>query len=240
MKFQISDLEIDRMLERQKSDIIGLECLREIYIEDNGESLVKLLDYVPTAVIVMRESRIRFPGETLWGRESAVEALVEVAEKLVPNRLKIYDAFRPLEYQQMRHNMVLDKLRTENPDWTDEQVKAQAFILSSPPSRNLQTPPAHATGGAFDLTIADALGNDWDMGSLYGDFDSPLMYTNAAGLSDTQRESRITLIRLMGESGFMSFPGEWWHFSFGDREWSAYQGLEKAIYSRAEDPYKWR
>jgi D-alanyl-D-alanine dipeptidase len=76
------------------------------------------------------------------------------------------------------------------------------------------------------------------MGSRWADFESPFMSTNAVGLTSEQRGNRETLVTLMGKAGFMSYPGEWWHYSYGDREWAAYQGLKEAFYGRAEDPYK--
>lgn len=39
----------------------------------------------------------------------------------------------------------------------------------------------------------------------------------------------------MAKEGFINFPGEWWHFSYGDRVWSAYKGKRNgAIFDTAE------
>ncbi|QQR69366.1 MAG: hypothetical protein IPI58_01405 [Alphaproteobacteria bacterium] len=36
----------------------------------------------------------------------------------------------------------------------------------------------------------------------------------------------------MTSVGFAPFDGEWWHFSYGDREWAKYYGRSHAIYSQ--------
>jgi len=40
----------------------------------------------------------------------------------------------------------------------------------------------------------------------------------------------------MVEAGFAPFTGEWWHFSYGDREWAAIWGRDAAIYEQLESP----
>ncbi len=142
----------------------------------------------------------------------------------------------PLHFSKSKNEMY-ENIQKANPRWTDEQIRAEAFIYIFPPSWDLQTPPPHSTGAALDLTLADSYGKDLDMESDYGDFETPLVYTNAEGLTDLQRQNRILLITSMANQGFMSYPGEWWHFSLFDREWAAYLGLKVALYTRMNDPY---
>lgn len=40
----------------------------------------------------------------------------------------------------------------------------------------------------------------------------------------------------MVEAGFAAFSGEWWHFSYGDREWAAIWNKAAALYQQAEEP----
>ena len=35
----------------------------------------------------------------------------------------------------------------------------------------------------------------------------------------------------MVAEGFAPFDGEWWHFSYGDREWAAFYGLSQTLYA---------
>ena len=52
------------------------------------------------------------------------------------------------------------------------------------------------------------------------------MATYAKGLTDEQIKNRKMLHDLMVEEGFAPFYGEWWHFSYGDREWAAFYDKE--------------
>lgn len=232
------DGQLERMLSRRKESIIGEAELNEVQIIDCGEPLVRITDYVDGALIAMTEMRKRFPNEDLYARESVVKQLSEVARTVYPNRLKFFDAFRPIELQQKWFDDIYTEVRQKNQTWNDEQVRAEAFVYVFPPSWDLQTPPPHSTGAALDLTLTDKDGRELDMGTKYAEFDSPLMYTNAQGLNAEQRANRVSLVTSMAKSGFVNYPGEWWHFSFGDREWVAYLGKTDlpAIFSRAEDP----
>jgi D-alanyl-D-alanine dipeptidase len=34
--------------------------------------------------------------------------------------------------------------------------------------------------------------------------------------------------------GFAPFDGEWWHFSYGDKEWAAYYNKPNAVYEQID------
>ena len=38
----------------------------------------------------------------------------------------------------------------------------------------------------------------------------------------------------MNDAEFLSYPGEWWHFSYGDQEWAANKGKEAALFGEAD------
>lgn len=230
--------QITKMLSRRMEDIISERELEGIVVTNNGEALVPIIDYVPNLVVAMSKHRRRSPEETLYARSSVAEALSRVSQRALPLRLKLFDAFRPIEIQQKWYEEVYERISLANPSWSEEKAKAKTYELVFTPSLNPLTPPAHSTGGAIDLTLTTETGNDLEMGSAYGDFDNPLIYTNAFGVSTKVRENRVKLITLMAEQGFVNYPGEWWHFSLFDREWAAYQGKQLAKYARAEDPYK--
>ena len=39
----------------------------------------------------------------------------------------------------------------------------------------------------------------------------------------------------MLEEGFAPYDGEWWHFSFGDKEWAFYYKKDKALFNQIND-----
>ncbi len=44
------------------------------------------------------------------------------------------------------------------------------------------------------------------------------------------------LRRAMAQAGFAPFNGEWWHFSYGDREWAAVWNAPFALYTHLPEP----
>jgi zinc D-Ala-D-Ala dipeptidase len=63
----------------------------------------------------------------------------------------------------------------------------------------------------------------------------PLTPTKVVGLTLEQKQRREILRSAMRLAGFVNYPLEWWHFSFGDRMWAAYAGTRRAIYGLAEE-----
>jgi len=41
----------------------------------------------------------------------------------------------------------------------------------------------------------------------------------------------------MEAAGFVNYPTEWWHWSFGDRYWAFCAGEHEAIYGACEVPF---
>jgi D-alanyl-D-alanine dipeptidase len=60
--------------------------------------------------------------------------------------------------------------------------------------------------------------------------------TFSDGLTGEQASNRMALNLAMALAGFVPFWGEWWHYSYGDREWAAFCGLPDAIYGPVAGP----
>ena len=90
-------------------------------------------------------------------------------------------------------------------------------------------------GAAVDVTIIDATGQDLDMGTGIADYSDPqLIHTFDPRITEEQRNNRLVLHDLMVDQGFAPFYGEWWHFSYGDREWAAFNHKKIARYGAIE------
>ncbi|MFD3933175.1 M15 family metallopeptidase [Streptomyces sp. NPDC058614] len=91
-------------------------------------------------------------------------------------------------------------------------------------------------GVALDLTLVDADGVELGMGGAVngrrcGDEKScPL---DAPGLSAQARHNRDLLVRAMRAAGFVNYPTEWWHWSYGDRYWAFVAKAVHAIHEPA-------
>ena len=74
-------------------------------------------------------------------------------------------------------------------------------------------------------------GNALDMGTNVHDFVSA-SYALSPFVSKTAWRNRQLLRACMIMAGFAPYDGEWWHFSYGDREWAKYYNKPHAIYEQ--------
>jgi len=115
-------------------------------------------------------------------------------------RLLVYDALRPLSVQQTM--------------W--ERVKDTPYhrYVAHPDRLSL-----HNFGAAVDLTIADSLGRQLDMGTSFDHFGRAAGISDEEGLirqgilSRHQVQNRQLLRKVMHHAGFRTVSGEWWHFN---------------------------
>ncbi len=136
-------------------------------------------------------------------------------------KLKFFDAYRPLEFQRMLFEEEYQRTKKANPGLDESEIRKIVFVSVYPPSYDLQKPPPHSTGGAIDLTILDQSEKELDMGSRYCEFGES-MHTNYPNLTSSQAKNRLILLNTMLNAGFANFPGEWWHYMYGEREYVAY------------------
>jgi D-alanyl-D-alanine dipeptidase len=111
-------------------------------------------------------------------------------------KLRIYDAFRPQE--------------------------AQELLWSHTPDPNFLADPAkgspHSRGVAIDLTLVSASGLILDMGTAFDQF-SPLSHHGSTEISSQAQANRYLLLGIMMTAGFDFYRNEWWHYQlFNARE----------------------
>ncbi len=71
------------------------------------------------------------------------------------------------------------------------------------------------------------------MGSFVRDF-SKNASANAPNLSETAIANRTLLNDVLSSVGFINYPSEWWHYSFGDRLWARLTHSEIAFFKSVE------
>jgi D-alanyl-D-alanine dipeptidase len=57
-----------------------------------------------------------------------------------------------------------------------------------------------------------------------------MCYTDPPGLDGRARHSRGVLAAAPHSVGFVNYPTEWWHWSYGDRYWAIKTTAPAAIY----------
>ena len=93
----------------------------------------------------------------------------------------------------------------------------------------------HPTGGAVDVVIYDNKNNEIiDFGTSVHDYDDCKSYVYYDNISSTAKSNRMLLRKIMLEVGFAPYDGEWWHFSYGDREWAYYYKKYKYLYPQVD------
>jgi len=163
------------------------------------------------------------------------------AQSLLPDGLKfrLYEGYRSLNVQGWLFDQERQRVQARNPDLSDEALWLETTRLVSAPftfDGKPNTPP-HSTGAAVDLEIIDAQGNVIDFGMEVGDWINvtpALCRTETEGLSDIARSNRELLVTVMSGVGFVNYPEEWWHFSYGDQFWACLSDQPNAIYGRID------
>lgn len=195
-------------------------------IEESNEPFVDLRDYPVLATI--DHPRAKSPaGTRLHCRRGVAERLV-AADRSLPERVRllVLECHRPLDLQRRYWEANLASLVKKHPGWSEEQLVRENARFVAPP----WSVPPHSTGGAVDLVLVDEDGCELYMGSALNE-EGPLMRTDADGISQEAKANRLTLLEAMRSAGFVNYPHEWWHYSYGDRYWAYVTGRKVACYA---------
>lgn len=231
----------------------SISQLDRIRICDNGEPLVHLAEACPKLLLAPRPDR----PETRYVR-ATVARMLNQAQSFLPlgYKLLIFDAYRSAAGQELLYERITARLRAAHPDWPLAVLRREANRYVHPP--HAKTPPPHSSGGAVDLTVIGPDGRPLDMiapfrdpeneaavgmGLLSNHPTSPyarfpdLAHTYSPRINEIARRNRRILIDAMKAAGFTNYPGEWWHWSYGDSGWALRTGRKTAIYGRVDlDP----
>jgi D-alanyl-D-alanine dipeptidase len=202
--------------------------LKGIPIEDNGEPLV---DFEKAGLRFAKQHPVfPFPRVHLL-RRSVVERLLEAQERLPADwTLVLVEGFRALEVQRMQHEANRRRFEALFPDLSESALQALLEDFSAPPDVPA-VPPPHSTGGALDLHLLDPNGEEVDLISPFP-MDNPEMAAWDAPVSETARRNRETLKAALESAGITNYPGEFWHWSYGDQGWAHRGGHPCALYGR--------
>ncbi|MEK6871720.1 MAG: M15 family metallopeptidase [Nanoarchaeota archaeon] len=214
-------------MNRQK--IVSDFFLMKIPVKECGEKLVALGDYAKDILIdldPLTKKNEKFRDTECYVRESVAIMLAQVQGFLHPSyRLKITDGFKSLETQKKLYAMVFDDIKSNNPEWSVEKIKKEVDKWVANPL----TVPPHTTGGAVDVTLVTPSGKEMDMGTTLNAI-SEKCFTFCKDISQQAQNNRALLINVMKKVGFVNYPGEWWHWCYGDRMWAYYTKNSYALY----------
>lgn len=201
-----------------------------IPIQDNDEPLVDLKNF--GSIFGVQDAR-----STLV--RASVSERLQSAAKLLPEglRFRIREGHRSLTLQKEYFEEYRTELKTAHPDWNDEMLRTETSKFVAPPD---STPP-HSTAAALDLTIETVNGEVLEMETKLNESPEASRndcYTYAENISDIAKQHRKILIDALTQSGFVNYPTEWWHWSYGDRYWAFMTNRPFALYGSVEEPQK--
>ncbi len=214
--------------------------VRGIHIADCGEPLVDaassgLITYGPPP-----ECPETAPFYRLL-REGVVARLEKAQQRLPPGlQLRLYEGYRNPKIQQMLFDGQLRRMKKENPSQDTSWCYAQAAKLASPlrTFEGAQIVPPHSTGGAVDIEIVDNDGMPLDFGMELSDWDvvpPDLCATWFDEITDAAANNRLLLMETLVAEGFVNYPREWWHFSYGDQYWAFSTASAQALYGTVQE-----
>lgn len=189
---------IDKQLEWQDSLRLLLIPYQSL---DKPVWLTELFDgHEGMRVVLAYEGSENFTGKPIYpcGRcylhKDAAKQLLAANQYFHQNQgyhLKIFDACRPLIFQEI--------LWKEMPD---------PNYLANPNQISM-----HSRGLAVDITLIDSFGVELDMGTPF-DFFGKASYHAYEQLPESIKENRRILKEGMAKFGFSAITSEWWHYYF--------------------------
>lgn len=189
----------------------------------------------PLVDISVQSPRVRYGASYLsQGLEGALDRcfvrqgvwtrLQKVLEPL-PERysLLIFDGLRPLSVQRAIYEQFKAVIQLERPGISGVELELMLDEFVARPVKRGARPAPHTTGGAVDLTLC-VDGKPLDMGTGFDDLTS-LAHTDwfegaKTGVELEIRNQRRLLYHVMEAAGFANYGCEWWHYSYGDRQWA--------------------
>jgi len=206
-----------------------------IEIKENAEPIVDLINQNKIAYGPSPE----IPNNTDYTkmRKTVYEKLLE-AQALLPKGVSfcLYEGYRSLTLQQTLFTNRLQLVQSLHSDWSQDQIFVEATKMVSPvvnrdKSRN--TPP-HSTGAAIDIYLIDEAGKALDMGIHPKDWmldeDGSVSLTDSPKISSAAQKNRKLMSDVLSQFGFVNYPTEYWHWSYGDRYWAYHKKQPFAIY----------
>ena len=207
--------------------VLPSSYVNQIKIKENHDQLVDI-----------KPHKSFFWGENLQNKEkvflraTVYQKLCEL-EKILPENyhFKIYSAYRSQVEQQALWNKRYQEIASQNPTLSAAELEQRTRHFCANPQRGFG---GHQTGGAIDIGLCHSDGSDYALGTKQSEVNQKTP-SQASNLTKEEKRNRKILFSVMEQGGFVNYPQEWWHFSYGDRLWAAYKHKKYCIYGLATE-----
>lgn len=215
--------------------LIADRAVQNIPIHENQEPLLDVRQH--SNLCLGPSPEIPDNDNYYYLRKTVLEKLI-LADRQLPKGLHIciYEGYRSIQLQTHLFDTHYRNIKAQHPDWSldklfNETTKLVSPVVNADGSANI---PPHATGAAVDVYLIDEKGHAVDMGihpkDWMRDKDGRLSKTDSADVSALAKQHRAILNRVMQAAGFINYPTEYWHWSYGDKYWAYLSGKKTAIY----------
>lgn len=219
-----------------ESQFIQYKDLIDVQVQENDEKFVVLptLQKSESGVVGLYQSltdmQNTFPlvpvRQTVKEKLDRVDASLKQIHKNF--QLVVAYGYRSLEVQKKYFTEQRRKFLADNPSTNLSELDEVIH-------RKIAVPfvAGHPTGGAVDVFIQDrTTGKSLDFGTALYDFGTKDIYSDSPFVSQAAQSNRRVLRTAMEQEKFAPYLGEWWHFSFGDKEWASYYHQRKGCYEQ--------
>lgn len=162
------------------------------------------------------------------------------AQKILPPgyHFCLYEGYRSIALQKMLFDKQYSNVVERHPTWSKTQLFQETIKLVSPVVNQDGTDnlPPHSTGAAVDVYLLDDKGHVLDMGihpkDWMSDVGGVLSLTASHAISSLAKKNRQIMFEALSAEGFVNYPTEYWHWSYGDRYWAYMTHHPRTIYDQ--------
>jgi D-alanyl-D-alanine dipeptidase len=203
-------------------------------ILDNGEPLVEIKQHPKIMISPTMFVPYQKAPSYAYVRQTVANLLMK-AIAFLPEDIYFYleEGHRSIPVQKIIFDNYYAELKNNHPDWSNKTLFVETTKYVAPPH---DTPP-HSTGGAIDIMLINKNGEFLDMGAELNetpDKNQNRNFTFSPDISEQAKTNRKILITALSSVGFVNYPTEWWHWSYGDRYWAYEKNQSCAHYASIE------
>ncbi|MFF0158489.1 M15 family metallopeptidase [Streptomyces sp. NPDC005263] len=146
----------------------------------------------------------------------------------------VVEGYRSPELQRRYFEEYTTTLRAARPGLSPSDLRELASAYISPP----EVAP-HVSGGAVDLTLCRDDGTELPLGTEVNatpEESGGACRTAAPWIGTEARANRLVMERALTAVGFVNYPTEWWHWSYGERYWAVLRKVPASRYGPVAPP----
>lgn len=201
-----------------------IEDIKLVKIIENNEPLVEIPQ--TSKLVLLSEHKFLSP----FLRKTVCDLLINASENLPEGyKLLVVTAYRPISFQKKLWRGRLFQMAKKYPSMMLFKPRKWIRLVTkytAPPGSSF-----HQCGAAVDVTLIYNNGDRVDMGTSLTDFGEKCN-TNYEFITDEQKNNRKILFDAMSKAGFVNYHMEWWHYSYGDQRWAAFNKKDSCMYGK--------